>query len=109
MAGSLVGEVPPGKPRLQFPGEGENILRRGPGYVDNERGRGVRNDYPLPDAIAVAAPQVDYLDAVAIDRDGVADFTSGREVSAKRIGDLAVTLRDVAADQVRRYRDLEDH
>ena len=63
----------------------------------------------LVDAVAVAAPQVDHLDAVVIDGDRGADLATGREVGAECIGDLAVTLVDVSADQVRRHGDFQDH
>ena len=61
------------------------------------------------DAIGIAAPQVDHFDAVAIDGHRGADLPTRREVGAKCIGDLAVTLVDVSADQVRRHGDFENH
>ena len=54
-------------------------------------------------------PQVDHFDAVAIYRHRGADLATGREVGAKCIGDLAITLVDSSADEVRRHHDFENH
>ena len=85
-------------------GKGGNTFGRGE-HVDH----GVVLPRRLGDSVAVAAPQVDHLDAVAIDRDRGADLATGREVGAECVGDLAVTLVDVSADQVRRHGDFQNH
>src|SRR6202012_3950835 len=85
-------------------GKGGNTFGRGE-HIDH----GVVLPWRLGDSVAVTAPQVDHFDAVAINGDRGADFTTGREVGAECIGDLAVTLVDVSADQVRRHHDFENH
>ena len=52
----------------------------------------------LRHAVAVAAPQVDDLAAVAVDRDGRADLIALREVGPEGVGDRAVPLVGGAQD-----------
>src|SRR3984885_952585 len=85
-------------------GKGSNTFGRGE-HVDH----GVVLPWRLGDSVAVAAPQVDHFDAVAIHGERGADLTTGREVGAECICDLAATLADVSADQVRRHHDFENH
>jgi hypothetical protein len=50
----------------------------------------------LRDPVAVAAPQIDNLAAIAIDRDGGTDLFPTTEVAPKRVGDLPITLVDIS-------------
>jgi hypothetical protein len=52
------------------------------------------------DPIAVAAPQVDDLDAVAVDGDRGSDLLTAGQVAAEDVGDLAVPFIDVTSHPI---------
>jgi hypothetical protein len=84
--------------------KGGNTFRCGK-HVDH----GVALPRGLGEAVAIAAPQVDHLETVAIHRDGGADIAVGGEVRPECIGNFAVPLVGVASDQIRWRGDLVNH
>ena len=61
------------------------------------------------DPVAETAPEIDDLAAIAVHREGGSDLLAAAQVATKRVGNLAVAVVDVTADEVRRELDLLSH
>jgi hypothetical protein len=89
---------------------GDGHRERGHTFGGREhQGQGVLVPRRFGDPIAEAAPQIDNLDAVAVDGDRGADLLTAVEVAAEDVGDLSVPLVNATGHQARRHLDPEDH
>ncbi|CAN5437127.1 hypothetical protein BH23ACT3_BH23ACT3_19610 [soil metagenome] len=87
---------------------GDRDRRRGHPLGGGEHGdQRVALPRQLLDPVAVAAPQIDHLVAVAVERAGRTDLAPFEEVPTERVRDGAVSLIDLSADQIGRYVDLQ--